>query len=251
MNLRQIISVALCGAVAAAGSFASDPAQQTQNKNTQQPVQVAERTQWQNSDHMFATCVAIGNQEEIVISRFAIDKTKNNDVKDFANMMVKDHQAFLMKLQKFAPEASREGYLMENASADGSRRTSGTPTTQQPGAVTQARAQAQGTDVNVKVGNIQQTAGTVNPQGQQFQHVDFMALHRELAENCIQQAKQGMSKKEGNEFDECFIGHQIVKHEEMKNALTVFQRHTQGELKQIFADGLSTTDKHLKRRKKS
>ena len=34
-----------------------------------------------------------------------------------------------------------------------------------------------------------------------------------------------MSKKDGAEFDECFIGYQIAMHAGMKNKLVVFERH--------------------------
>jgi hypothetical protein len=56
-----------------------------------------------------------------------------------------------------------------------------------------------------------------------------------------------MDKKNGADFDECFVGHQLAAHEMMKTKLTVFQRHTSGELNQLIADGIQTTEKHRKR----
>ena len=50
--------------------------------------------------------------------------------------------------------------------------------------------------MNVAVGGVQQTAGT-----QAGQHFDFMALHRELAENCLQQSKEMLNKKDAAKFD--------------------------------------------------
>ena len=229
MKLQKLVAVAVCGGCLGSANFAQAQ-QQVQQKTPQtqvqgQPAQVGQRAQWQNSDQQLATCVAIGNQEEIAIAKFAEEKADNPAVKEFAKMLVKDHQAFLQKLQRYAPEATRDGYLMEreqSAANDNQRNNTAQP-----------RAQSV----------IQQTAGTQEAP----QQLDFVALHRELAENCIRQAKQELSKKEGAKFDECFIGHQIAKHGEMKNKLTVFERHASAELNPILASGLETTEKHLKR----
>jgi len=239
MNRKVLAAITTVGCLASMQAMA-DPNQQTPAQNrqevrqeNQQGRQGGQQAQWQNPDHALASCVAIGNQEEIAIAKFGEEKTKNNDVKDFAKMLQKDHQAFLQKLQRFAPEASREGYLNESG-----QKTSST----QPNTSTQVRVQPAGGQVNVAVGGVQQTAGT-----QGAQQLDFMALHRELAENCLQQSKEMLNKKDAAKFDECFIGMQIGKHAEMKNKLTVFQRHASGELKQIFSEGLQTTENHLKK----
>jgi len=254
-------------------------AQNRQGQENQQFRQGGQQAQWQNADHMLATCVAIGNQEEIAVAKFAEEKAKNNDVKEFARMMQKDHQSFLQKLQRFAPEASREGYLSDQNQRTGNdQRNEGqrvgsnqqnqnqnNPNQQnanqqnqnqqnqnqnqnqnqpnQQNAGTQVRVQPPGGQVNVAVGGNQQQFGN---QGWHH-HLDFMALHRELAENCLQQTKEMLSKKDSGKFDECFIGLQIAKHAEMKNKLTVFERHASPELKQILAEGLQTTEHHLKR----
>jgi predicted outer membrane protein len=224
MNQKMfaVITVACLATIPAFGQN-----QQTQGQNRQ----AGQQAQWQNADHALASCVAISNQEEIAIAKFAEEKSRNNEVKDFAKMLQKDHQAFLQKLQRFAPEASREGYLND-------QRTSST----QPNAGNQGTVQPAGAQAPVKVGEVKQTGLT--PAGQQL---DFMALHRELAENCLQMSKEMLNKKDAAKFDECFIGMQIGKHAEMKNKLTVFERHASGELKQIFAEGLQATENHLKK----
>lgn len=258
MNVRNVIATAICGYLASGNLVMAQQNQQiqprTQVQQTQVQGQIGQRTQWQNSDHMLASCVAIGNQEEVSLAKFAEQKAKSQQVKDFAKMLEKDHQEFLQKLQRFAPEATQAGYLMDSSAIDAQRTTS----TQNRGnsqvqaregnqpreRSTQVRVNPAGGEVNVATNGIQQTSAI---QGQSSQPLDFMALHKELAENCLRLAKQGMAKKEGDEFDKCYIGQQIVKHEEMKNKLMVFERHSSSELNQILQAGLETTEKHLKK----
>src|SRR5262245_52052440 len=70
-----------------------------------------QRTAWRNNDHMFASCVAIDNQEEVALAKWAEEKSKNDDVQEFAKMLVSDHSEFIKKLHKWAPEATQDGFL--------------------------------------------------------------------------------------------------------------------------------------------
>jgi predicted outer membrane protein len=232
MNVRKLVALSLCGVGLSVASLAM--AQQVVKKGSevpQAPGQAGQRTQLQNTDHMLATCVAIGNQEEVAIAKFAADKAQHKDVKEFAAMLVKDHRAFNQKLQKYAPEATQDGYLMEKdaTTVDGDGRTSSA----KPKAPTSGSS------------SIQQTSAT--KENSEGQPLDLVQLHRELAEECIQSAKMGMSKKDKSEFDECFIGYQIAMHAGMKNKLTVFERHASGDLKQVLVAGIETTEKHMQK----
>ena len=232
MNVRKLVALSVCGAGLSVASLAM--AQQVVKKGADAPQalgQVGQHAPGQNTDHMLATCVAIGNQEEVAIAKFAADKAQHKDVKEFALMLVKDHQAFNQKLQKFAPEATQDGYLMEKGgkTVDGDQRTSST----------KPKASAS------EPGSIQQTSATKdNSEGQSL---DLVQLHRELAQECIHSAMTGMSKKDKSEFDECFIGYQIAMHAGMKNKLTVFERHVSEDLKQVLAAGIEKTEMHMKK----
>lgn len=178
----------------------------------------------QHSDHMFASCLAIGNQEEVIIVKHAQEKLQNAEVKKFAKMMIEDHQAMLKKLAKWAPDATQEGYLSEKDAHT-------------------ERATASPAAVNVKVGNIVQ----VGTDQSQSHHNAGIQIHREIAEECIRAAKAGMAEKDGAEFDKYFIGYQISGHAMMKNTMVVFERHATGELKELLAESIKTTEKHMKK----
>ncbi len=248
MDLRKPLAVlALAGCLATATTVI---AQQTkpaapaagQNPNATAPARPqGNRAQWQNSDQALATCVAIANQKEVALAQFAKSKVKNDDVKEFAEMMVKDHQEMLKKLQRFAPEATREGYLQQAQPSTGRDENSTARTGVQPAGGVNRTAPASGA--------IQQTAGT-QPTAQNARGVDFIQLHREIANECLTQAKKQLSDKDEKEIDACFIGGQIAGHQAMLDKLTVFQRHTSGELKELLADASETTQKHLDKAEK-
>lgn len=75
--------------------------------------------------------------------------------------------------------------------------------------------------------------------------VDFLQMHQEMSEQCLKDSKETLSKKEGAEFDACFVGMQIAKHAMMHSSLTVLQRHTTGELQGLIKSGLAKNDEHL------
>lgn len=257
--MGKYVLASLCGIALIGAAIAADPQNQTQNQNQNQQranqpgvnvqapgvnVQVGQRGM--HRDQALASCIAIANQEEIALARLAEEKTKSKDVKEFAEMLVKDHQGFLQKLSKFAPEATREGFLMErnqtlNNNSQSSTNQKRTDSEIQPAAGA-ARAD------NQKDGQrVQQTAGTAQDPAHAGQQLDFFAMHKEMAQECLANAKAKMNREDGEKFDKCFIGHQIGMHEQMKVTLTVFQRHTSGELNQIISDGLKTTESHLKK----
>lgn len=248
MKCRTLIAVTACSLGLNSVNVLMAQQAQTPQPQPRSQVQVqgspaghaGQRMTGHSTEQTLATCLAIGNQEEIAIAKFAADKAESKEVKDFAQMLVKDHQAFLQKLQKFAPEASREGYLKEgDHSASKSEQET---TSAQPSRVQNAGRKAAG---GAESSDIQQTAGT--HENSDSQPLDVIQLHRELAQECIQSAKQGLSKKEGKEFDECFVGHQIAAHAGMKNKLVVFERHVSGDLKSLLAEGIETTEKHMKK----
>ncbi len=66
----------------------------------------------------WATCLAIGNHAEVALGKLAQEKSESSEVKEFAKMMVEDHQAFLDKLKNVSPAAAQAGYLTQYQSGD-------------------------------------------------------------------------------------------------------------------------------------
>lgn len=59
----------------------------------------------QTKDQSFARCLIISNQEQVLLSRFVKDKLTNEEVKQFAISLEKDHQACIEKLNGLLPTA--------------------------------------------------------------------------------------------------------------------------------------------------
>jgi len=187
---------------------------------------------WKNPDQALASCVAIGNHEEVALGQLGSEKAQNEDVKKFAQMLVTDHQEFLEKLKPFAPEASAMGFLKTESR--------------------EARAKSPAVRTDVKQADadtnepakIEVTAGTKPADGahQGFRHLQ---IEREVAQQCLALATEKLNSETGAKFDKCFIGQQIGMHAGMKAKLIVYQRHASSELGQVLAQGQKKTEEHL------
>jgi putative membrane protein len=211
------------------------------------PSGQASRTgQGQGADHHFATCVAFGNQEEVILGQLASEKAQSEEVKRFAEMMVKDHQQYLSKLQKFAPEAARQGALGSTGSARTKDSDPNDASADTRSKTNQAAGQAEKDSDNQARNTDAKRDGTATDSrtGANASH-SMMQVERELAEQCVKSARQKLESKTGADFDKCYMHAQVAKHAAMKDKLTVFQRHTSQELSQVFAEGLKTTEHHL------
>ncbi len=71
-------------------------------------------------------------------------------------------------------------------------------------------------------------------------------MHQEMSDQCLKDSKEMLSKKEGADFDACFVGMQIAKHGMMHSSLTVLQRHTTGELQGFIKTNLAKNNEHMK-----
>ena len=181
-----------------------------------------------------AACWALDNQEEVILAKFAQEKTKNKEVTAFAKMVAEEHQACLKKLSKYAPEASRDGYLVSNqADVPKSRNESTSSGTAN-------------TDPSQKQKQGENSVQNSNSSGTATAGIDMMQLQREIAQQCISDSKKYLNSKDANEFDKCFVGIQIAKHAAMRTKLIVFQRHTSAEMQQMVTEGIQSTEKHLK-----
>lgn len=206
---------------------------QAQPQNVQRTgEQAAGNAQWQNKEQTIAQCVAIDNQGEIALSKFAKDKLHSDEAKEFADMMVKDHSAFLAKLDRFAPNASTDNGFLNSTDREEKSTTQRDRNNQDRNVAANPNA---ATPVQRTTGFRGDAAG-----------LDFMQVHREIAQQCLASSKEMLNDKKDHEVDQCFIGMQIAKHAAMKDKLTVLERHASGDLAQVLSEGRETAEKHMK-----
>ena len=176
-----------------------------------------------NADPQLATCLIGDNQGEIALGQLAEQRAKDRDVKQFAEMMVRDHQQFVQQLERFARGNEEQGTVRpENRALPGSA-----PVGVPPGATTSTgREPLDGRGVN------------------------FVAIHEQIGKKCLELFEADLKQKEGAQFDKCYIGQQIGAHMHVLAELEVLRSHVSPELASVLDKGIETTKSHLEHAQK-
>jgi predicted outer membrane protein len=225
------------------------------------------------------TLLIIDNNKEIALGQLGQQTSQNDKVKQFCEMIVKDHASFVDKLQEQTASSGRTPALGIGAGAAARDRgtaalpprpTSPTATTEpgaaqrdaaqpgreataqrnpsQPGQRPGAAATAQATSQGPQQGESGQRITVAKPVIGNQPGSELLQLHHEIAEACLDSARRN-AERLGKEFDTQFMGAQIVAHQEMLDKLRVFQQHVSPQTKQLLAQAQKTTQQHLEEAK--
>ncbi len=226
MKLQELVFGSICGLVLVNSALAQQPGQGTPNSTGQTRVnppiqgslQVGESVQ--NSavemQRAIESCLSLDNQSEIVLAKLATEKGKHKDVVAFAKKMQAGHGECLAELNKIAP------WLAD----------------QQPLNVANTIASSSGTNV-VQAKAARTTTSNPTTNAPANGDSTMLKMQAELAQQCLTDSEAFMTKDGGKNFDECYVGMQLARHAAMHSKLTVFQRHTSGELNQFITDGIA------------
>ena len=196
-------------------------------------VRMPSLTDWQ-----IAEWLSVDNQGEVALAEIAEQQASDKDVKKFAQQMLDEHTEFLQKLQRLTGVGRGE------------------PRQGQPGQGQQGQARPEG---QVRQGQAPQRQpqqgqfqpGQIQPQrGRPQQGLDLVMLKHQLGEQCRQSASRELQRKDGSEFDKCYMGMQIGMHMQMLDTLKVMSRYASQELDQLIEEGEKTTESHLEHAKK-
>ncbi|MGQ0636594.1 MAG: DUF4142 domain-containing protein [Planctomycetaceae bacterium] len=198
-------------------------------------------TQAGGLDSHFAACLVLANQNEISIAKFAEQRAKDNDVKQFAQKLQKDHQQFLKELERFAGSDFRDRTDADISQPADRARAQAPATTAAPVETQQRPATAAGQ-------RPQPPVRSGGPEGDLAQ--TFLQIKREIADECRASAHRELSSKQGKEFDACFVGMQIGAHWAMVDELKVLERHASPELQALLRKGRESAQMHLDHAKK-
>ncbi len=177
-------------------------------------------------DQFIATCLLIGNQEEVALAQEAVSRAQNENVKQFAQMLVDDHQKAIQKLQQHA----KQGISLEGA------------------ATVTASGQSQPNQIaaNPSPTAQQYTANRVDPDSANNGALDqVLKMHQQAAQECLSMTKSLMQEKQGVDFDKAFAGSQIGAHIGMLAKLKASQQHASPELASFIQESEQTVEKHL------
>jgi predicted outer membrane protein len=170
----------------------------------------------QSADHQIAGLLAIGNQEEIALAKLASERVENEEVKQFAKMMIDDHTKVLQQLQKLAPDAAQQARLSQG----------------------EDRVAAQNRNDTATERTASRNAG-----------FDPIEVHKQIAQRCIESARKELADKQGAEADMCYMGQQLVLHQQMIDKQNVFAEYASPELRQAIEEATQGAEKHLEEAK--
>lgn len=251
MNLRNCIAGGLAVLVVASTAFAQNqPVLQEARPDARNPTRAAEgQAGSQNQVAAVAGMLALGNKAEIELAKLALEKSRQPQVRQFAEQMIKEHTAFLGKLKQFNPRIE-----LTNVDAEGTTtirreptaRAGDDPNESRPDTIRERRQQRrdergeQATETlpNDRRGEASGRAGTMNRAS--LQQIAHRAAHLKL-----QMTKDMLAKYDGQDFDMGYLGEQIVAHIGMLAHLQASQNLGDEQFQQVLAQGIQTTQQHL------
>lgn len=211
-----------------AGHDASSPA-------TQGDQRQAQAGRGGVNDRQIASLLIIDNAGEVALNQFAQQRTQSDRVRQFAEMLVRDHAHFIEQLQEITlggQQGQRQSATGANQ-ASGAAQAAGTSQAAGPSQAARTAAGPQAADSDAA-----QSAVTGQYRG-------LMAIHADAGRRKVQLSQEMLSKHQGAEFDMAFMGEQLVLHNHMLAMLQAVQQHASPQLQQLVNQGIQTTEQHL------
>jgi predicted outer membrane protein len=198
----------------------------------------------------------------VELSKLALERAQNPQVKQFAQQLIADHHTVIQKLQPLAGAKQYETsgtarpHEVQQTNFDTPANTSGQPVgqavgqmptrEQTPGLLAQPGAQP---GQPGQVPTRDQTPGIVSREATQFGQASALgqvaAIEKQIGDRILASAKQKLEQKQGAEFDQCYLGGQIFCHMEMAAALEVLKDQTSGPLRQVIEEAQPKVKHHL------
>jgi predicted outer membrane protein len=218
----------------------------------------------QNSvvDHFFAGCLLDQSKAEIELSKIALEKSENAEVKQFAQKMIQDHQKMIEQLRPLTAmhgAVNRRTSSILGGQSESQGRTETTEgrtsdTTALPGSSgasqtlaptgNDATAPADATtEITANTNATTTAAASGSPVHQ------LMQIGRQINQRCLQMARDELQQKSGAEFDKAYVGSAIGAHIQALAALEVISKQRQGTLAQVAQQAQPTVQQHLENAK--
>jgi len=230
------------GSVAGAATFAQQAQPQRAPAERTAPTAGQAKAQHDSKfDEHVASCLILENEGEIAAAKLAEQRAGSDDVKQFAQKMVKDHRQFISDLEKFG------GAELRNRRQSGDNKTSGTTRTDNA-APRESRNDGRAATNNTAAGTPR--AGNTAQRSGQDPYAIMLAVKEEMADECQVSTRRELDSKKGEEFDECYMGMQIGAHMHMIDSLKVLERHVSPEFQSGLQKGLQTAQQHFDQAKK-
>ena len=172
------------------------------------------------------------SQGEADLANFALKRTQNDEVRQFAQMMIKDHENFDKQLEQYANlGGERGGAATEQANTAGNNATN--PANPQPA---------------------DRNPNEANPANANQANANQAHRHGALADLpkgggpriAWRRSEKQLGQFQGADFDRAYLGQQFWGHVVfIANAETAQKHVSNNDLKQLIAQGQQTAEHHL------
>jgi predicted outer membrane protein len=195
------------------------------------------------ADQQLAACIHGSCQNEIAIATFAQDRLQTDAAKQFAAKMIEEHTASCEKIGQIAGPLAAHDDHARPARPGTPRREEGEG---EDPAAPRAGVKVEAGEVEVQAGGARRPGADITVRGAGAGgQLDWMAIHKEIGARCLESTKKEIGKHQGMDFDQAFMGQQLVAHLEMVDKLTVLKNHASPELRQEIENGLEMANRHL------
>ncbi len=244
-----------------------------------QPGQSAQKGQW---DSQLITLLIIDNNKEIALGQLGERHSKNEQIREFCQMIQKDHGNFVQKLQELSATSGSRGARLDSQQSDVAGQPGRPNIAERAGQSAERAGQtAERTAQNVESairgdrdladrqdqnrersdreqnlaekregsesGTRQTVAKPVIASGPGSELLQFW---QEVSEECVNSARKDAQQQRGEEFDKLFVAAQLIAHKGMIDKLRIAERNASPQLAQLLKDAQGTTKQHLEHAEK-
>lgn len=229
--------------------------------------------QGQLGDAALVRWISADNESEIRISEAAQQKAQNQQVKQFAQMMVDEHTKLGQQLQQAANQGGQDlqrgTNTIEERTPNRRNVRENLPDANESRRDPNSRPNDNATDDNnvafqqeedpnnrenqARLRNAARNAELQNDAaaGGQMRRGSNpgVELHVQIKEASTQSFLQELQSKNGAEFDKCYLGQQIMAHQHMIDTIKVANQQASPELKQTLQQAQQASQQHLQKAK--
>ncbi len=246
-NVRRIRSMFLtagCGTALCLPSLVMAQEQEVAPRGVQaprqaQPAESAPPGQNQDAQQLteyFADQLMLANQGEIELSKIAQQRSTNNEVKQFAKMLIDDHTQLDAKLQQVAPKA---------AANFAERRRVAT----EFGARIAKSLRDRVTDRAAPGEDRVQIRTAAREAGEHDAFTRLCQINHTAARNHREMSKRLLEQYQGQDFDMAFLGMQIGGHSWLLSELQALSGVGTPEFQEIVTSARQSVEHHLEQAK--
>jgi predicted outer membrane protein len=197
----------------------------------------------QDAQHLteyFADQLMLANHGEIELAKIAQERSTNNEVKQFAKMLIDDHMQLDAKLKQVAPKAAEKFAERRRVATELGARIARN---------IRDRVNERAIDRETPTADRVQTRTAAREAGELDAFTRLCQINHAAARNHQELSKQLLEKYQGQDFDMAFLGMQIGAHGWLLSELQALQGVGTPEFQEIVTSATQSVQHHLEQAK--